>query len=1028
MSSQFLVKLLRVTLLVVVMLGLLAVLLSKRKEAAIRGQAEQEAREKVGVHYTEYYDPQKRALTPLDIPDFGEGPIYYFSGQFPKVSHEFYQQAKRSNAKARSLKLYQAGKTLNQPVRLPVFGEIPVNKDFDERYLEFRLRELEAYRELTEDAGEVKQAGEKFLQEYIFAATDQPNSMTEAELLPLAKEVINLGSEDSLIRVYTTYIHYNQTGDVEAAIAIWTHCIEQLRESQYPMIMQVNLRSFVRDISRSKKDERRNALIVNIVRWLEEEYETEKWVDSTYHKLFSMYQAGDWTFSNDLLAGCLKSERIDPFVPHLLLGWSLRDRAWQARDGSLASRQGQKQHESFEELISKAKAHLEYAYLLRPDSPYPPYHLMSVALNGEDRDYQQADWFRRCVENQFDHYGAYYDTLYSMTPRWGGSLYQVQDFAKQCIDSNRFDTFVPYFVFDQFEFMVDQEFKNDWGRLKEFGADKIVDDFLAKRAAYRATHPGESLHGDNARIRTRMGIFLQKLGRPDDAIAEYREAQGDLDMSQIQNNDYLGKFKLCRLFAAQGEVKERVLQFDKELRKQWPADTDPAEIEKVEKEWLELKPSAKEELAKKYYAHTEVILKQLKTYFQGDWVELSFRQEDLGWEIRSENMDWSEKDQDIFIGRETNQPDSNWARPLANFEAPFHLQAQISQSLAYPGTTDLNIRWTDFDDKKTLKAKDKRVLSIGILADWSFASSKQDKIFRGPEQLKFRHRVSFLHPLLKRDDAQYVPGMKPGIHLVDWKHRKQTSEMRLGNYPEFVRLDSTVPSFPHLIFDAKGKGEISRSPCTSEFVWKLGKVRIRRLSSQEPPAENENHETQLAYWQQRVQDDPEDAVARLMLCEVLWLKREAVQLLDQSQAMLKKRPDFEKFRRYEGLAFYLLGNYKKALESFELAYKEYRDDIDVIMTLAELKAAIPEDELRDQKEASSLANFGKRCSVNYQLEMTARQWAAFAAVSAGNLQFEQAREANQKAIELADEQLKIELQKRQELYEADQPFRYPAED
>jgi len=1028
-ASQFSKKILRFSVLFLVMLGLLSVLIIRKNNETVELAVNKKESEDAQIQRLGYFDPKRRAETPLEIPDYGEGPFFSFSGDGVEHSQGLYRVAKEARGKISVFKKSKAGKTLNEPLNLPASAEIPTARSFNEKYLKYRLRELESYRKLTKDQGEVKQAGEKFLHAFLLSATRQPGSLSNDELLQLADEVTAIGSKDPLLRTYTSHIQYLIKGDAEAAEAIWRECIEQLRKSQYPLLTQIYLRLFVVDSTAPSftGNGRKHALIVSIVRWLEEEAESDQdqWALCVHHKLASIWDVNNDLFRRELLVGCLKSDKIDPFIKHWLIGVHMEGRAWRVRGGKWAKDTSEEQFRNFEKLLSIAKVHLEYAFLLRPDSPFPPYKMIAVSLGGVDRDYEPVDWFRRTVEARFDFSPSYFNMLNVMQPRWGGSMSQYRNFARQCILSNRFDTQVPYFVFEILPFLLDGEFEKDWGKLKKFGANKIIDEFLAKRVIYRATHPDENLYGDTAYHRAKLGLFFEKLGREKEAFAEYKAAQGDLDWSQLQQNNRLGKFLLYRLAASQGEVHDRVLAFDEKLRTPWPASTQLSEIDELEQEWQVLKLTAKEDLAKQYYSHTGKILKQLKAFYQDEWVELDFQEKGLGWEIGSNKIDWKKQKQNVLVCRETNQSQRFWARPLINVEAPFHLQVEVDQATSFPGTTQIGIRWADLISISNGQEEKGSRLYVGIRGDWSYPKPTRQQEAVPPEELICHYRVFFPDHSMKHRNAQSIRIMKPGLHLIDWKIRKSLNEVRLGNYPDFIRFKEAVEKKSYLIFDTETKNKSSHPSHRIEYVWKLENVRIRRLSTKALPTEEASPEERRVYWEQRVKNDPEDAVGRLKLCEVYWEEGLADELLRQANEILKRWPELEKTRQYQGLAYYQLGKYREALVALELAMEEYRENIDVIMSVAEIKSASSEEDLRDKKRSLELAEFGKRCRVSYQLDFKAMHWAAMATAYAENGNFEEAKKANLKAIALANEELKTNLKIRQDLYEASTPYRYP---
>lgn len=1031
MLSPFQKNLLRAALLVLVMLGMLALLISRQKKHVRQQQADREIKATAEIRQRGYDDPRRRSEKPLDFPDYGDGPVYLLTGDCKELSEDLYQVASQASRKVKSLKLKRAGKTLNQPIDLPLLESILTPRDFSQKYLKFRLRELEAYRELTADKADVKAAGEKFLQAYLFRVTGQPDALSNAELVPLAQKVIELKSSDPLLLTYVALVLCEATGDIDVALSTWTRCIEQLRNSRYPLIVQVYLRLFVVDCRSMAGQGQRDALLVSIVRWLEEESATKQWDDCVHFKLVGIWDQNNVTFRNGLLIGCLKSDKVDPFIKHWLTGLYLADKAWDGRGGRYPSNMSRGEYQFFESNLERGKVHLEYACLLRPDSPYPPFKLISAAMTGLDREYEPVDWFRRSVENRFDQSLPYYRLWNSMLPRWGGNLGQFRSFANHCIDTNRFDTQLPYYAFEILLYLQDNEFIDDWSQQEKFGAKVIIDRFLAQRKKYREAHPGEKLYGDTAYYRTRIGYFLERAGYLQLAMAEYKAAEGDLDYSQLQRSHRPGKFLMCRMFAAQGEVQERVLQFDQKIRAGWFADSKMSDVEQLEQEWQELKQTAGDELAERYYAHTGKMLQQLKAYLKGDWVEFDFQDQGLGWEISENEIDWDREDQNLLICRKTNESQSSWARPLISIEAPFHIQAHVEQIAFHTVETRIDIRWTELYGNPNAQEEKVPELNIALSSSWSYPKEKieQPVPFRSLADLKPYFRIYTVDRVPYRHQEQSIRVMRTGMHLMDWKLRADSSEVTLGNYMDLVRFDETAPLRNHLLFRINAKSKSSRLPGSTGFVWKLKDVRLQRLPATDVlPAADSPLEERITYWEQRVKRDPNDCVARLKLCEVYWEKGLVEELLEQSNQILTRWPELEKIRQYQGLALYKLGRYQEALVSLELAMKEYRDEVDVIMAAAEILAATNDQETRDKKRALQLAEFGKRISDNYKVEFKAMNWANLAVTYAENDNYEAALKANQEAIALAPEVLKPEFQERQKLYEAAKPYRYPQEE
>lgn len=147
---------------------------------------------------------------------------------------------------------------------------------------------------------------------------------------------------------------------------------------------------------------------------------------------------------------------------------------------------------------------------------------MITVSTGESEEHGETPrmWFDRAVAAQFDYEPAYDTLLWSLMPRWGGSHEQMYLFGLECLDTGRFDTFVPGRFLDALATIKRRDHQDYWelpqtykhckayfeGRINQpvFGDDKW------HKSLYAATawHCG---HYDDARkIMDEMGDNLKK--------------------------------------------------------------------------------------------------------------------------------------------------------------------------------------------------------------------------------------------------------------------------------------------------------------------------------------------------------------------------------------------------------------------------------------------------------------------------------------------------------------------------------------
>ncbi len=174
------------------------------------------------------------------------------------------------------------------------------------------------------------------------------------------------------------------------------------------------------------------------------------------------------------------SERLDPWSRHCLLGACEIRAGWERRGKALAAYVTDEQWEGFSTHLNRAYRHLTRALEIVRDRPEPAAMLVSVAMGGstlpgEDERY----WFDRCVEIQVDWQPAYDRLTHALRPRWGGSYEELLAFARECKNTRRYDTRVPYFALDTLWVIADES--NDHWIWSE---DGVLDDIAEVTAGY----------------------------------------------------------------------------------------------------------------------------------------------------------------------------------------------------------------------------------------------------------------------------------------------------------------------------------------------------------------------------------------------------------------------------------------------------------------------------------------------------------------------------------------------------------------
>ncbi|MCP3906263.1 MAG: hypothetical protein GY715_21780, partial [Planctomycetes bacterium] len=120
---------------------------------------------------------------------------------------------------------------------------------------------------------------------------------------------------------------------------------------------------------------------------------------------------------------------------------------WEARGTGWARGVTEEQWAVFEVNLTEAVTHLSRAWEIDPTCPEPAVAMMSIGRAGHlPPDEDMWLWFERARAAQFDWMPAYDQMLERLRPRWGGSLDEMYAFGMACMNTERYDTMVPFML------------------------------------------------------------------------------------------------------------------------------------------------------------------------------------------------------------------------------------------------------------------------------------------------------------------------------------------------------------------------------------------------------------------------------------------------------------------------------------------------------------------------------------------------------------------------------------------------------
>lgn len=933
-----------------------------------------------------------------------------------ELDKPFLLDAENARGEVRELCATRRNEILWPDLTVPVKVGFRTFSQFSEDYLRFRLREFTAYCQLTDDRDEARVNGEAFVEAYVRDASRQDNSGVEySELLTLGQAAIDAGSKDPLLRTYYGFVKWAAEDKKAEAEAIWREVLEQLPQTRYPKTVQVYARCFLHDVVDSsdamEATLRWRQASVAIVHWLEEERKNPEWSGSVCHRLLRLWSNASDPNREILLGTILQSRLIDPYIAHLLAGEYYADLAWKLRGGAYAKDMTDKQVTDFEENYQIAADHLSYAWKLHPELPYAPVSMIPAAMSGTVSTERPYFWFVQTIDAQFDYYLAYSKFLHSLLPRWGGSHQQMLLFARNCLNTRRFQTQVPYFPLIALETLVEME---EWSLDQQPEAVKLLRDLVEARDAYRKEHPDEVLAEEGHGYSGRLIGLLEQCELVEMAAAEIQSARRYLQWLPLQRRTRPGRYYAARLVAAQGELRAPVLAFDEKLRRRWDASRGLEDVSELAKECGRLKELAlqKNEATEDYFRHVEVMLQQLRRFTAGEPVPLNVDSQLTGWEPYCDKWATSVDGGVELSGRWRESPQVT-LRPLANFYPPLEFEGQLELLDPEPYLQRAGVGWSregmsDYADLvPTLPLFGVRPLNN------AFYPAKE------------KTRRDFACMMTGYDTRGGIYRLTtPGAHRLRLKLWTNAAEYRVDDQ---VLLKLRLPDGLHpegwLCLGENGPVRSAiRTIGGGSMRWR--DLQVRRLSIESPPLDDIPLEQRVEYWENRSGNDPADVAAMEGLCGVRYEQGRDEDALALADEALAKWPQMNGIHYWKALVYFdHFRDYAAAEKELDIVLNEPSDNPEAGSRCAELRAAAPDESRRNLESAKSLAELMKGVTGGKH----ARSLAALAVVRAAMGEFDQAIELQNSALELVNATEKHDWKRRLELYKDHQPYRLPTE-
>lgn len=148
-----------------------------------------------------------------------------------------------------------------------------------------------------------------------------------------------------------------------------------------------------------------------------------------------------WTFNSAVQ----DADGVDPWLKHMVAAHCHIAEAWRERGTQISSEVTDEGATGFVRQMGGAATHLAEAWDLRPENPLAATCMLEVMLARRGvADEDAWFWFKQAAGARLDSRRPYAKMLWMLRPRWFGSHEQMLEFGRQCLQTRRFDTRVPY--------------------------------------------------------------------------------------------------------------------------------------------------------------------------------------------------------------------------------------------------------------------------------------------------------------------------------------------------------------------------------------------------------------------------------------------------------------------------------------------------------------------------------------------------------------------------------------------------------
>ncbi len=344
---------------------------------------------------------------------------------------------------------------------IPAGPDVPTNRSYLEKQTQFLTRVIlepyQAKRAASDAATTDNDPAELFLKQWIEGFARGYEQPDVEPMLPLAKQAIEAGCNDAMFAYcFGRVLQYQ--GKAEESAKYLNVALDNLKSEGYDVsFCAAAARHLGAMLTELKRRDEATELVDRELEYLARTVADGPYLPDEQRQLYNQLSPALEKYSIEKLQPVV--ERINthlyPWLRQMASARLETRLAWKARGGGWAGEVTEEGWKGFEKHMVAARDRLNEAWNLNPEWPESAASMIAVAMAGHAAPEETPRfWFDRAVTAEFDHIPAYNALLWSLMPRWGGSHEQLYALGRECLDTRRFDTHVPFVYMQAFELIV----------------------------------------------------------------------------------------------------------------------------------------------------------------------------------------------------------------------------------------------------------------------------------------------------------------------------------------------------------------------------------------------------------------------------------------------------------------------------------------------------------------------------------------------------------------------------------------------